>query len=922
MKKLFTKIVGVSLGIAMAIGVGVGVATSNRNFTRVDATQKTAIVCDFTTKNSSHSSYKDSWDWKNSASDPAWKIHYGANNSAGWAYVKLGSKSADACLSGCYIGSPIIDKEVTKVSVNVLSNTGNNTNKMGVSSWSLGVYSDATYETSIATVDKTSTSISITSGDVYDIVPASGNSWAANSYYKLTFNLTNTSTTNGVLWIQDITFYYEEQSSDPYIGFSESEDVVGVGGTITNVPSYENLGTSQIVYSSSDDDVATVNPTSGTVTGVSFGSATITASATVNDVVYSDDYKVYVTSSSTEYYSVAEARTAINAGKGLTGQYVKGVVYKVDSYNSTYHSITYWISDNGSTSTPLEVYGGLNIEGQEFSAKEDISLGDIVVVKGDLTKYSSTYEFAQNNRLISKTSVSSLSVKTAPSKTAYNESECFDPTGLVVTASYDDGVTSKDYAYADLASSFTFNPSLETALTNENSISIFLFGKSTSQAISITTRAITGVTLMGDMTNKAYYAGDNWDLSGLYISIAWSTGTPNPTTINLIDLDSSCYDLDEANPIVGLDELYIFGSYQGHDFEKTITGITVEKRPPVMDLLRTDSTSLNYSKNSYGSVSNITKTGHSDIKSNSTYAGYIMSATSPRAGAIQLNPSKSTYICTTSSNQLLKTISVVFNDANGNGVKLYGSNTAYTAEYNANGSDSSTLLGTLTSDGSVNVTDEYKYLYIVPSGTTYVDSFTVIWKSAQELIENNETTLSALKIDYSGSGDNYTYSNTAIRFGGCISQSMWNQLEDESDIQGYGVLVAANSDLGGQTIKQRYTAARASAASVEATINSICSTYSIGKKIVTSKPNPAEATAEQKEFLGVSGDYYIWTVQKPFGGAFTSTFNAVAFILIDGDIVFLQEESISPKQIAMRDVPSDTTLPEYEPLHYMANMAQ
>lgn len=40
MKKLFTKIVGISLGIAMAIGVGVGIGTSNKEVARVDAATK------------------------------------------------------------------------------------------------------------------------------------------------------------------------------------------------------------------------------------------------------------------------------------------------------------------------------------------------------------------------------------------------------------------------------------------------------------------------------------------------------------------------------------------------------------------------------------------------------------------------------------------------------------------------------------------------------------------------------------------------------------------------------------------------------------------------------------------------------------------------------------------------------------------
>lgn len=102
-------------------------------------------------------------------------------------------------------------------------------------------------------------------------------------------------------------------------------------------------------------------------------------------------------------YTVAEARAAIDAGTGTQGVYATGIVYQVDSYNSTYHSITYWISDDGTSTNPLEVYGGLGIDDEtnQFNSKDDIQVNDIVVVRGNLIKYNTTYEFAQNNRLIS-----------------------------------------------------------------------------------------------------------------------------------------------------------------------------------------------------------------------------------------------------------------------------------------------------------------------------------------------------------------------------------------------------------------------------------------------------------------------------------------------------------------------------------------
>lgn len=163
------------------------------------------------------------------------------------------------------------------------------------------------------------------------------------------------------------------------------------------------------------------------------------------------------------------------------------------------------------------------------------------------------------------------------------------------------------------------------------------------------------------------------------------------------------------------------------------TAVTINfEEKPVVDLLRTASTSLNYTTSSYGDISGRTKS-QADINSEATYAGHFMCATSPNAGAIQLNPSKSTYICTTASSQNLDSISITFKNANSHGVNFYGSNTAYTATYNASGSADSTLLHTSTSNDSFTVSGSYKYLYIVPTGTTYVDSIEVSWKAVPKL---------------------------------------------------------------------------------------------------------------------------------------------------------------------------------------------
>ena len=164
-------------------------------------------------------------------------------------------------------------------------------------------------------------------------------------------------------------------------------------------------------------------------------------------------------------------------------------------------------------------------------------------------------------------------------------------------------------------------------------------------------------------------------------------------------------------------------------------------------------------------------------------------------------------------------------------------------------------------------------------------------------------TVSVLRFNYTDSISNVeSFSNTAIRFGGFISKALWDSLEADVDIKGYGILVAANSGLGGETIKQKYASAKTTSNTPEQAISAL-GAYGVMKN-VQNKTNPSAADDGQKSFMNVSGDYYVWTVKKTIGSEFTAKYNAVAFILIDGGIVFLDEVSYSAKDIATRDVPN------------------
>ena len=118
--------------------------------------------------------------------------------------------------------------------------------------------------------------------------------------------------------------------------------------------------------------------------------------------------------------TVAQAIAAIDAESTISEAYVKGKISKIDSYNSTYKSITYWISDDGGTTTQLQVYSGKGLNGADFSAKEDLTVGQTVVIKGALKKFNETYEFDKSSQIISIDGQGGGDTPTPPTPTGNN----------------------------------------------------------------------------------------------------------------------------------------------------------------------------------------------------------------------------------------------------------------------------------------------------------------------------------------------------------------------------------------------------------------------------------------------------------------------------------------------------------------------
>jgi|GEM_PF-3136470 len=210
----------------------------------------------------------------------------------------------------------------------------------------------------------------------------------------------------------------------------------------------------EVVWTSDNPDVLDVADGNALYEAKAIGTANVTVSVEpVDDDTYtavSETYTVRVidpnaNDGSLEHpYTVSEALAAIDADEGVKGVYAKGIVSEiVTPFNSQFGNITYNISADGSTtSDQLQAYRGFGLNGAEFTSADDISVGDKVVIYGNLTKHNTTYEFAQGNYLASITSKQLTEIRLSGNySTTFGEGAEFSHEGIEVTAYFDDGST-------------------------------------------------------------------------------------------------------------------------------------------------------------------------------------------------------------------------------------------------------------------------------------------------------------------------------------------------------------------------------------------------------------------------------------------------------------------------------------------------
>ena len=111
-----------------------------------------------------------------------------------------------------------------------------------------------------------------------------------------------------------------------------------------------------------------------------------------------------------------------------------------------------------------------------------------------------------------------------PTKTSYYIGEIFDPTGMVVTASYEDGTTRT-------VTEYTYSTTPLTDITTSITITYVEDGLTFTTAVPITviTRC-TGIVVTSKPTKTSYYIGDKFNTTGMVVTASYNDGTSKAVT--------------------------------------------------------------------------------------------------------------------------------------------------------------------------------------------------------------------------------------------------------------------------------------------------------------------------------------------------------------------------------------------------------
>lgn len=177
--------------------------------------------------------------------------------------------------------------------------------------------------------------------------------------------------------------------------------------------------------------------------------------------------------------------------------------------------------------------------------------------------------------------LTNIEVTKQPDKTDYIDGEKFDPTGMTVTAYYDDG-TNKP---VDL-SECTFTP--ETLIGGVNEVTVSYGGKTASVPVTVTVPVeLTGIEVTKQPNKTEYKENESFDPTGMEVKAKYSDGSSE--TVSLDECTFSPETITEGVTFVTVTYKEKTASVPVTVIEAELTGIEITKQPDKTEYFDGDS---------------------------------------------------------------------------------------------------------------------------------------------------------------------------------------------------------------------------------------------------------------------------------------------------------------------------------------------
>lgn len=372
-------------------------------------------------------------------------------------------------------------------------------------------------------------------------------------------------------------------------GEPQADEDKAVTPTSVSSPDMTTIGEKEVTVSFTDGDVTKET---------SYNISVATAATEVNRVEDIIDGCAYylkgVRPAGTEYLKFTDAEGTSVAGSGDANK-ANAIAITFTKVNDGVYQLT---TPEGYYLTPAASNGKLVLSSDASSCNvtnqtkneidyirisQNISNTEWSIQKNTSSANFGGYKNTQNDITLIQVGscvakqLSSIAVKTNPTKTSYMIGETFDAAGLVITATYDDPST-EDVAYTGNEDKFSFSGFNSASAAASQEITVTYGGKTTTFNVEILDVTLQSVTVSGTPTTLSYTAGDTFDPAGLIVTGHYSDNTDAEITSGITwsypDANSLlAYEQTSIRVVATVDEV-ASDAY-------TVSGLTVAAAPLV-----------------------------------------------------------------------------------------------------------------------------------------------------------------------------------------------------------------------------------------------------------------------------------------------------------------------------------------------------